>query len=646
MDLFFKFIAKLKANKIFKFVSSIKLAVPLMLIVAFAVAYGTIVESRYNAEMAKMFVYQAWWFQILLCLLWINIFASTLSRVPYKIHHLGFVVTHLGLLTLLVGALVTAQYGIDGQLRVVENNANDTIILPDLVLEMASSGNEQPQSYEFVRQAHDLTAKDLDFLNNKVADRVVVLKYAPFVSVNSEFRPQSSGDSGAALGFILKSQFFNVSEWLHSKEKPEMQLGPAHLRIVAHNQSKVEAKTKARTRTPAAPQKITQSKNTAQKSGAKSSGLEVEVRKKSNNEVITRISVEKLKKSAVKVGKYTVSIKKQYEQAIVAQGGLSEGGEPGKNPALEIEVDDQGTKQREVLYAKFPSFSLHAEGVFGMSFVFVSPNITAESLDQSAASPHGGNAMAANTEPVQSLDQNDDSDKTAPPKGSGNEIEFHLYKDRPEKVRVALYKDGKEVLSQWSEAGQVIQTPWMGITVTIGAIQMNSANESVVTPIEHPLRTNLPPAALQVKLPGTPDSQSFWLVEGEPKRLTSRTGQEFELYFGRKTLRLPFSIHLEKFYKKDYPGTQTPISYESDVHVNNLPGKIKIAMNEPLKHDGFVLYQSSYELNPGQPPASIFSVNQDPGRSTKYTGSLILVLGIIIFTVMRSSKYKQWRKLT
>jgi cytochrome c biogenesis protein ResB len=153
----------------------------------------------------------------------------------------------------------------------------------------------------------------------------------------------------------------------------------------------------------------------------------------------------------------------------------------------------------------------------------------------------------------------------------------------------------------------------------------------------------LPPAGLQVKLPGDSESKSFWLVEGEPKRL-SHGGHEFEVYFGRKTLKLPFSVQLEKFYKKDYPGTQTPISYESDVHVNNLPGKIKIAMNEPLKFNEFVLYQSSYELNPGQPPASIFSVNQDPGRSIKYTGSLILVLGIIIFTVARSSKFKKWRK--
>ncbi len=632
MKLFFEVIAKLKSNKIFKFISSIKLAVPLMLTVAFSVAYGTIVESRYNAEMAKMLVYQAWWFQILLCLLWINIFASTLSRIPYKIHHLGFVITHLGLLTLLFGSLVTAEYGIDGQLRVVENAANDTIILPDLVLEMATPESEQPETYRFVRQAHELTGKALDFLNNKVADRIVVLKYAPFVSIESEFRPQNDGDHGVALGFILKSQFFNQSEWLHSKERSELQMGPAHLRILEHSSFQGETKS-----SPTSKVKVKKATVAVNKSKSSSHDVAIEVRKKSDNSLVTRISIAKLKKAAIQIGQYSVSMKKLYEQAVVSQGGVSEGGELGKNPAIEIEIADGAQKQREVLYAKFPNFSLHAEGIFGMSFTYSDPSMPTENLNQNAASPHGGGTA------IESAGTGETSSPRQ--RGQGNEIEFHAYKDRPNKIRVALYKEGKELLSQWAESGTVVQTPWMGITITIGNIQMNSSNQALVTSIEHPLRTNIPPAALQVKIPGTLDAQSFWLIEGEPKRL-SRNGREFEIYFGRKTLRLPFSIGLEKFYKKDYPGTQTPISYESDVHVNNLPGKIKIAMNEPLKYAGYVLYQASYELNPGQPPASIFSVNQDPGRSIKYTGSLILVLGIIIFTVMRSSKYKQWRKLT
>ncbi len=635
MALFFAFMTKLKANKIFKFISSIKLAVPLMLTVGFTVAYGTIVESRYNAEMAKMMVYQAWWFQILLGLLWINIFTSTLSRIPYKIHHLGFVITHLGLLTLLVGSLVTAEYGIDGQLRVVENSTNDTIILPDLVLELASAESQQVESYSFTKQAHEITGRDLNFLNNKIADRLVVLKYAPFVSIETAFRAQTEGDHGAGLGFILKSQFFNQSEWLHSKEKPDMQLGPAHLRILQHEHFKNESNLKTITKKSRAQEVAPPQKSSAPRE------LQIEVRKKADNKVLARLSVAKLRKSPAKIGNYKISFKKQYEQAMVSQGGVSEGGAAGKNPAIEIEIEEASQKLREVLYAKFPNFSLHTDGVFGMVFTFSDPNMPTENLSQNSASPHGGDANAGGSS-AGSSDTNESSPSGT--RGMGNEIEFHVYKDQPEKLRIALFKEGKELLSQWAESGNVIQTPWMGITITIGSLQMNSANETIVTSIEHPLRTNIPPSALQVKIPGTLESQAFWLVEGEAKRF-SRGGREFEAYFGRKTLRLPFSIQLEKFYKKDYPGTQTPISYESDVHVDKLPGKIKIAMNEPLQHAGYVLYQASYELNLGQPPASIFSVNQDPGRSIKYAGSLILVLGIIIFTVMRSSKYKQWRKI-
>ncbi len=618
LDLFFSFIKNLKANRVFKFISSVQLAIPLMLIVGASVAYGTIVESRYNAELAKMVVYQSWWFQSLLCILWINIFTSTISRIPYKFHHLGFVVTHIGLLTLLIGAMVTSQYGVDGQLRVVERTSNDTIILPELVLEIADPTTEQDESFFIERVNRALINHDLDFLNNKTADRLVVLKFVPYVSVSSEFKSQTEGEHGTALGFILKSQFFNVSEWLHSKERTELQLGPAHLKIVAH-----EVSSPTRSREPkSVPQRVESAKTTK--------GLELQIRKKGSADILAHFAISKLEKSSVKFKAMTIVLKKQFQQAVVAQGGLSEGGEQAKNPAIQIEISEGEKNLKEVIYSKFPNFTLNAGGIFGYTFNFVTPDFVADvSAATEEASLHGAGASMGHEETV-----------TSGPTSTGNEIEFHTYRDQPDKVRVILYKDKKEIMNEWAVSGNVIQTPWMGITITVGSIQMNSASENIVTPIEPPFRSDLPPAALQVKLPG--NSPPFWLVEGEPKKI-SQNGHDLEVYFGRRSLRLPFSIGLEKFYKKDYPGTQTPISYESDIHVNNLPGKIKIAMNEPLKYQGFVLYQSSFELNPGQPPASIFSVNQDPGRSIKYSGSLILVLGIVIFTLMRTSKFKKWR---
>ena len=59
-----------------------------------------------------------------------------------------------------------------------------------------------------------------------------------------------------------------------------------------------------------------------------------------------------------------------------------------------------------------------------------------------------------------------------------------------------------------------------------------------------------------------------------------------------------------------------------------------------MKHEGYTIYQASYSIQPGQ-TLSIFSVNQDPGRSLKYIGSLILSLGIILITLMRSNFWKK-----
>ena len=59
-------------------------------------------------------------------------------------------------------------------------------------------------------------------------------------------------------------------------------------------------------------------------------------------------------------------------------------------------------------------------------------------------------------------------------------------------------------------------------------------------------------------------------------------------------------------------------------------------MNEPLTFHNYTLYQSSYETNDrGEPIASVFSVNYDPGRSIKYTGAVCICLGIAIMFYLK-----------
>ena len=52
-------------------------------------------------------------------------------------------------------------------------------------------------------------------------------------------------------------------------------------------------------------------------------------------------------------------------------------------------------------------------------------------------------------------------------------------------------------------------------------------------------------------------------------------------------------------------------------------------MNEPLHYEGYTVYQASYEAEPGGKYISVFSVGRDPGIWLKYSGAIVLVLGII-----------------
>ncbi len=102
-------------RRIFRFLSSVKLAVILLMVLIAATAVGTIYESRFDAKVARAYVYEAPWFNAWLILLGVNLAAAAFSRYPWKRHHTGFVITHAGIITLLVGAVVGASGGSRGR---------------------------------------------------------------------------------------------------------------------------------------------------------------------------------------------------------------------------------------------------------------------------------------------------------------------------------------------------------------------------------------------------------------------------------------------------------------------------------------------------------------------------------------------------
>ena len=324
----------------------------------------------------------------------------------------------------------------------------------------------------------------------------------------------------------------------------------------------------------------------------------------------------------------TVRLLKRFRRAVVADNKLAENPSGPENQALELQVDKGGDAHREIVYAKFPGFSLSKTGNFSLSFAF---QTAASEPGEDAADPAAAASLPANHPAIGGGSPSAASASTSGP--NGNIVEFHVDPSAPNQVRVALIKAGEPVGGKTLKEGDSFQTPWMGMTIYVGSIVAGASPVAKATPVDPVPGADLPPSAVYLKPAGGGDG--FWLGQGDVCEFAVG-GRKLAAVFANETMELPFELKLEKFTKVDYPGTETAMSFESDVALSRDGGKTKISMNEPLKEAGFTLYQASYLLSPGAPPTSVLSVNRDPGRPIKYAGSLILALGIVTFTLMRS----------
>jgi hypothetical protein len=109
--------------RLYEMCASLRLAVILIFSLAGTLAFATFVEAAYGTAAVQFFVYQTWWFNALNAFLAINIFCAATIRFPWQRHQTGFVITHIGLLTLLFGALIGRFRGIDAQIPIYEDQS-------------------------------------------------------------------------------------------------------------------------------------------------------------------------------------------------------------------------------------------------------------------------------------------------------------------------------------------------------------------------------------------------------------------------------------------------------------------------------------------------------------------------------------------
>lgn len=205
------------------------MAAPLILILVILLATGTIVESRYSTPVAKRFVYGTWWFGGFLLLLATNVFCSALSRLPWKKHQTGFVVTHLGILFVLAGSLVTQKLGIDGQIALNEGEDGRTFQedKPNLYYQIGEEPIEQiPASFSFRPPNPDHPL----LVHLPESGLLMVDRFYLNAQRQVHGRPSEEGEkSFLAVHLDLNSSFVHENQWLFlgNPEYGHLDLGPA-----------------------------------------------------------------------------------------------------------------------------------------------------------------------------------------------------------------------------------------------------------------------------------------------------------------------------------------------------------------------------------------------------------------------------------
>lgn len=118
-----------KKNPVFQFLASLRLAVILLSVLIVMSIVGTLAESKFDADTARTWIYEAPWFHLWLLFLAANLTCSAFMRWPWKKYHTGFLLTHLGLIVVMIGAVIGEIWGVEGTMTLHKGSEPDNALV-------------------------------------------------------------------------------------------------------------------------------------------------------------------------------------------------------------------------------------------------------------------------------------------------------------------------------------------------------------------------------------------------------------------------------------------------------------------------------------------------------------------------------------
>ena len=129
-------------SKILQFLFSTKFMLVLLILFPVAMGIGTFLESWYSTDAARIWIYNAWWFELLMLLLMVNFMGNIKKYNLLSKEKLSVLILHLSFIFILLGAFVTRYIGDEGVMPIRENNVSNTYLSEKTYLTVFVDGIE------------------------------------------------------------------------------------------------------------------------------------------------------------------------------------------------------------------------------------------------------------------------------------------------------------------------------------------------------------------------------------------------------------------------------------------------------------------------------------------------------------------------
>jgi cytochrome c-type biogenesis protein CcsB len=112
-------------KKLYAILFSTRLMAVLFIGYAVAMIFGTFIESKYNTDTARIWVYNAWWFEAIHVFFLINFLGNIKRYKLYKKEKWATLLLHLSFIFIIVGAAITRYISYEGMMPIRETETSN-----------------------------------------------------------------------------------------------------------------------------------------------------------------------------------------------------------------------------------------------------------------------------------------------------------------------------------------------------------------------------------------------------------------------------------------------------------------------------------------------------------------------------------------